>query len=57
MELGGGFDIYNQWFKMGIEAKFGFGMLNALNDEQVKCYAFPLKGMKNKQFLVSFTFE
>ena len=57
LELGGGFDIYNQWFKMGIEAKFGFGMLNALNDEQVKCYAFPLKGMKNKQFLVSFTFE
>ena len=57
LEMGGGFDIYNQWFKMGIEAKFSFGMLNALNDSQVDFYAHPLKSMKNKQFQLSMTFE
>ncbi len=57
LELGGGFDIYNQWFKMGIEAKFGFGLFNALSDDQVYYYAYPLNNMKNKQFQVSLTFE
>ena len=57
LELGGGFDIYNQWFKMGVEAKFSFGLFDALNNEQVHYYAHPFKGMKNKQFQVSFTFE
>lgn len=59
LEFGGGFDIYNQWFKMGVEAKFSFGMLNALNepDKQVYFYAHPLKGLRNKQFQISFTFE
>jgi hypothetical protein len=57
LELGGGFDIYNQWFKMGIEAKMGFGMLNALSEDQVYYYAHPLNNMKNKQFQVSITIE
>lgn len=57
LELGGGFDIYNQWFKMGIEAKVGFGLFDALSDDQVYYYAHPLNSMKNKQFQVSFTFE
>ena len=57
LEMGAGFDIYNQWFKMGIEAKFGFGILNALSEGQVYYYAHPLNGMKNKQFQVSITFE
>lgn len=57
LELGSGFDIYNQWFKMGIEAKFGFGLLNALDDVQVHYYAQPLKGMKNKCFQLSLTIE
>ena len=57
LELGSGFDIYNQWFKMGVEAKFCFGLFNALSDDQVYFYALPLKGMKNKQFQISLTFE
>lgn len=57
LELGSGFDIYNQWFKMGIEAKFGFGLLNALDDGQVYYYAQPIKGMRNKYFQVSLTIE
>ena len=57
LEFGGGFDIYNQWFKMGIEAKFSFGLFNALSDDQVYYYAYPLNGMKNKQFQISLTFE
>lgn len=57
LELGSGFDFYNQWFKMGIEAKFGFGILNALSEDQVYFYAYPLNGLKNKQFQISITIE
>ena len=57
LELGGGFEIYNQWFKMGIEAKMGFGILNALSEDQVYYYAHPLNNMKNKQFQISVTIE
>ena len=57
LELGTGFDIYNQWFKMGVEAKFSFGLLDAMSDSQVFFYAKPLNGFKNKQFQLSFTFE
>lgn len=57
VELGTGFDIYNQWFKMGVEFKFSFGMLNSLGDDQVYFYAKPFNGLKNKQFQLSLTFE
>lgn len=56
-ELGTGFDIYNQWFKMGVEFKFAFGLLNAMSNEQVFYYGQPFNGFKNKQFQLSFTFE
>lgn len=57
VELGTGFDIYNQWFKMGVEFKFSFGILNSLGDDQVYFYANPFNGLKNKHFQLSFTFE
>ena len=57
LEFGGGFDFYNQWFKTGVEAKMGFGLFNALSDDQVYFYANPLKNMKNKQFQISITVE
>ena len=57
LEFGTGFDIYNQWFKMGVEAKFSFGLFDAMSDQQVFYYSNPLKGFKNKQFQLSFTFE
>ena len=57
VEAGTGFDIYNQWFKMGVEFKFSFGLLNAMSESQVFYYGKPLNGFKNKQFQLSFTFE
>lgn len=57
LELGTGFDIYNQWFKMGIEVKMGFGLLNVLKEDQVYYYGHPLEKLKNKQLQVSLTFE
>ena len=57
VEFGTGFDIYNQWFKTGVEFKFAFGLLNAMSNDQVFYYAQPFNGFKNKQFQISFTFE
>ena len=57
MEVGSGFDIYNQWFKVGVEFKFAYGLLNAMSNNQVFYYAQPLNGFKNKQFQLSLTFE
>ena len=57
LEAGTGFDIYNQWFKMGVEFKFSFGLLDAMSESQVFYYGKPLNGFKNKQFQLSFTFE
>ena len=56
-EVGTGLDIYNQWFKMGVELRFAFGIFNILADDQVSYYGHPLEGLKNKQLLLSFTFE
>ena len=60
LELGTGFDIYNQWFKMGIEIKMSFSILNVIKEDQLsKNYIFnaPIKEVRNKQLQVSFTFE
>ena len=57
LEFGTGLDIYNQWFKMGVEIKMGLGMMNVLRDSQVGYYGDPLNKLKNKQLQISFTFE
>ena len=60
LELGTGFDIYNQWFKMGIEIKMSFSLLNIIKEDQLsKNYLFnaPIKEVRNKQLQLSFTFE
>lgn len=57
LELGTGFDIYNQWFKMGVEVKFGLGLFNVLADDQAYFFGHPLEGLKNKQLQFSLTFE
>lgn len=56
-EFGTGFDIYNQWFKMGIEVKMGLGMLNVLKNDQVEYFGDPLNKLKNKQLQLSLTIE
>ena len=59
LEIGAGFDIYNQWFKMGIEVKMSYGMLDIVkrNDAQQLIYDAPIKKLSNKTFLVSLIFE
>ncbi|MBR4391995.1 MAG: outer membrane beta-barrel protein [Bacteroidales bacterium] len=59
-EFGTGFDIYNQWFKMGIEIKMSVGLLNIVKDDAWSknyIYNAPVKEVRNKQLQLSFTFE
>jgi len=55
-ELGAGFDIYNQWFKMGIEIKMSYGMLDIVKNEAF-IYTAPIDQLRNKLFQVSVLFE
>jgi hypothetical protein len=55
-ELGAGFDIYNQWFKMGIEVKMSYGILDIVKEEAF-IYTAPIDKLRNKMFQVSLLFE
>ena len=55
-ELGTGFDIYNQWFKMGIEVKMSYGFLDIVKNEAF-IYTAPIDQLRNKLFQVSLLFE
>ena len=55
-ELGAGFDIYNQWFKMGIEVKMSYGLLDIVKN-QAFIYTAPIDQLRNKMFQVSLLFE
>lgn len=55
-EIGAGFDYYTHFFKLGIEAKFSFGLLNVLNKRNNQFDA-TINGLKNRMFQLSLTFE
>jgi len=55
-ELGAGFDFYNQWFKMGLEVKMSYGMLDIVKNEAF-IYTAPIDQLRNKLFQVSVLFE
>lgn len=55
-ELGVGFDIYNQWFKMGVELKMSYGILDIVKSEAF-IYTAPIEQLRNKLFQVSLIFE
>jgi hypothetical protein len=55
-ELGAGFDIYNQWFKMGIEVKMSYGLLDIVKNPAF-IYTAPIDQLRNKLFQVSMLFE
>ena len=55
-ELGAGFDIYNQWFKMGIEVKMSYGLIDVVKNEAF-IYTAPINKLLNKLFQVSLLFE
>ena len=56
LELGAGFDFYNAYFKLGLEIKMSFGMLNILNSQNL-IYDSSIQTLKNKTLQVSLTFE
>ena len=57
-ELGAGFDIYNQWFKMGLEVKMSYGMLGIVKDNGNRfIYSAPIDQLRNKMFQVSVLIE
>ena len=55
-ELGAGFDIYNQWFKLGIEVKMSYGFLNVMKNPAF-IYTAPIDKLRNKLFQVSLIVE
>ena len=60
LEIGAGFDIYNQWFKMGVEVKMSYGFLDIVKrnpDEMALIYTAPIDRLSNKLFQVSLLFE
>lgn len=55
-EIGTGFDIYNQWFKMGVELKMSYGFLDIMKDSDF-IYTAPIDHLRNKLFQLSLIFE
>ena len=55
-EIGVGFDIYNQWFRMGVEIKMSYGLLDVVKGEAF-IYTAPIDELRNKLFQVSLLFE
>ena len=54
--MGAGIDIYNQWFKMGVEVKMSYGILDIVKS-QAFIYTAPIDQLRNKLFQVSLLFE
>ena len=55
-EIGAGFDFYTGYFKLGIELKMSYGLLNIAKDENFM-YTNSFDNLRNKTFQLSFTFE
>jgi hypothetical protein len=62
-ELGAGFDLYFDWFKMGIEAKMSYGLRDVLVRDNTLLhpasymYTTSVSRLGSKIFQLSFTFE
>jgi hypothetical protein len=56
-ELGAGFDLYFDWFKMGIEAKMSYGLRDILVRDNPSMYPNSINRLNSKVFQLSFTFE
>jgi len=56
LEAGVGFDFYNEWFKLGIELKMMYGLMDILKREH-NIYTDPIAKLNSKIFQLSFTFE
>lgn len=56
LEAGVGFDLYNEWFKFGMEIKMMYGMMDVLTREH-NLYTDGIEKLRSKIIQVSFTFE
>lgn len=56
LEAGVGFDFYNEWFKMGVELKMMYGLMDVLKREN-NIYTESIDKINSKIFQLSFTFE
>ncbi|MEI6455241.1 MAG: porin family protein [bacterium] len=56
LEAGIGFDFYNEWFKMGVELKMMYGLMDNLTREG-NIYTESIAGLHSRIFQLSFTFE
>jgi len=56
LEAGAGFDFYNEWFKLGLEFKMMYGLLDQLKREN-NIYTNSIQSLKAKIFQFSVSFE
>jgi hypothetical protein len=59
-EIGVGYDFYNQWFKMGIEIKMSYGLLDIVKEtegDSPLIYTAPIDKLSNKMFQISMLIE
>jgi hypothetical protein len=56
VEAGVGCDIYNEWFKLGLEFKMMYGLFDQLKREN-NLYTNSIQSLKSKIFQFSVTFE
>lgn len=55
-EIGAGFDFYTGYFKLGIELKMSYGLLDVTKDKD-SMFSSSFDKLRNKGFQLSFTFE
>lgn len=55
-QIGGGFDFFLPYFKLGFELKLSKGMKNVLIQDETK-FASPLDALRSKIWIFSITFE
>ncbi len=56
VEIGAGFDFYNSYFKLSVEAKMIYGLKNLVVDDNT-LYSGSISQLHSKIFMLSFTFE
>ncbi|MBN2615041.1 MAG: PorT family protein [Bacteroidales bacterium] len=56
LQAGAGFDFYNKYFKLGIEAKMIYGLKNLIIREN-DIYSGSISQLHSKIFMLTFTFE
>ena len=55
-EVGGGIDLFLEYFKFGVELKLSTGLKNVIIQENTK-FSTPIDRLRTKMWTLSFTFE